>query len=167
MGLVLSLILMLTYYIVFVLGTKLATNAQFSPFLGVWIGNIAFSILGIFMLARSDYEGENRMLARLAASRDWTSSDRDIALKSKRKSVSQWAYSLTHHPKFFRLLDIYVLRGFWFFFGLVLVVFVALFIVITLFALLPDIVKNNIDSRVSSSTTSCSIAPRSCTGLFH
>ena len=33
MGLVLSLILMLTYYIVFVLGTKLASNAQFSPFL--------------------------------------------------------------------------------------------------------------------------------------
>jgi LPS export ABC transporter permease LptG len=44
------------------------------------------------------------------------------------------------------LLDIYVLRGFWFFFALVLAVFVSLFVLVTLFELLPDIVKNNIDS---------------------
>src|SRR5205085_2984775 len=65
--------------------------------------------------------------------------------RASRRQRRQWIYTLTHHPKFFRLLDVYVLRGFWFFFVLVLIVFVSLFILVTLFELLPDIVKNNID----------------------
>ena len=43
----------------------------------------------------------------------------------------------------FRVIDRYVLRGFCFYFVLVLVVFVGLFIVVTLFELLPDIVSNH------------------------
>jgi LPS export ABC transporter permease LptG len=46
------------------------------------------------------------------------------------------------------VLDVYVLRGILFFFSLVLVTFVSLFIVITLFELLPDIIKNSIDGRI-------------------
>jgi LPS export ABC transporter permease LptG len=147
MGLVLSLSLMLIYYLVFVGGTRLASNAEFSPFFGAWIGNIAFSLLGVLMLTRADFEGENRLLARIASSTERLSAAITV-FRAERKKFSQWAYSLTHHPKFFRLLDIYVLRGFWFFFALVLIVFVSLFIVITLFELLPDIVKNNVDGGV-------------------
>ena len=46
---------------------------------------------------------------------------------------SQWAYSLTHHPTWFRTLDLYVLKSFSFFFLLVLVVFVSMFVIVTLF----------------------------------
>src|SRR5947208_7672530 len=72
-------------------------------------------------------------------------------LATFRTSRTRWSrltYPLTHHPKFFRLLDVYVLRGFWFFFVLVLVVFVSLFIIVTLFELLPDIVKNKVDGSI-------------------
>jgi LPS export ABC transporter permease LptG len=41
-----------------------------------------------------------------------------------------------------------VLRGFWFFFALVLIVFVSVFILVTLFELLPDIVKNRVDTSI-------------------
>jgi lipopolysaccharide export system permease protein len=147
MGLVLSLLLMLAYYLILAGGTKIAGNSQVSPFFGVWIGNIVLAALGIFLLIRADYEGENRVMAALLSGGGWIQG-KFTALRATRKRVSRWAYSLTHHPKFFMLLDIYVIRGFWFFFALVLVVFVALFIIITLFQLLPDIVKNNIDSVV-------------------
>ena len=147
MGLVLSLSLMLIYYLVFVGGTNVAKQAHLSPFFASWIGNIAFSLIGALMLVRADYEGENRLL-RWAGSRIEQASTQLTALRLQRKQFSQWAYSLTHHPKFFRLLDVYVLRGFCFFFGLVLVVFVSLFVVITLFELLPDIVKNNVDYTI-------------------
>jgi len=147
MGLVLSLILMLTYYLIFAGSTRIAGNAQFSPFLGAWIGNLGFAILGAVLLIRADYEGENRLMARFASAVESVLSHL-TAIRAARKRLSQWAYPLTHHPKFFRLLDIYVLRGFWFFFALVLVVFVSLFIVVTLFELLPDIVKNGVDSRI-------------------
>src|SRR5436190_5292128 len=145
MGLVLSLILMLVYYLAFIGGTRIANNAQFSPFLGAWLPNLAFATLAVFLFIRSDRAYENRVLGQLASAINWIS-DKAGAVRPNRKRLSRWAYSLTHHPKFFRLLDIYVLRGFWFFFSLVLLVFVSLFIIVTLFELLPDIVKNNVET---------------------
>jgi LPS export ABC transporter permease LptG/LPS export ABC transporter permease LptF len=147
MGLVLSLILMLVYYLAFIGGTRIAGNAQFSPFLGAWLPNLAFAVLGIFLLSRSNRERENPVLSRLAAIMRWFSEKRS-APRTNRDRFREWTYSLTHHPKFFRLLDVYVLRGFWFFFTLVLIAFVALFILVTLFELLPDIVKNRIDTSI-------------------
>src|SRR5262249_26918111 len=147
MGLILSLILMLLYYLVFAGGTRIAGNAQFSPFLGAWVPNLAFAILGMVLIVRSNHERENPVLSRLAGMIRWFSEKRTDA-RAGRKGVGQWANLLSHHPKFFRLLDVYVLRGFWFFFALVLFVFVALFIVITLFELLPDIVKNKVDTGI-------------------
>ena len=147
MGLVLSLVLMLVYYLAFIGGTRIAGNAQFSPFLGAWLPNLAFAVFGIVLLARSNRERENPVLSRLAAIMRWFSEKRS-APRTKRDRFREWTYSLTHHPKFFRLLDVYVLRGFWFFFTLVLIAFVALFILVTLFELLPDIVKNRIDTSI-------------------
>ena len=146
-GLVLSLILMLVYYLAFIGGTRIADNGQFSPWIGAWMPNIGFALLGMLLLARSDREYENLFLNRLAAAMRW-GSDKFTAVRPTRKRLSRWAYSLTHHPKFFRLLDLYVLRGFWFFFVLVLVAFVSLFIIVTLFELLPDIVKNKVDTSI-------------------
>ncbi len=147
MGLVLSLILMLVYYLAFIGGTRVANNAQFSPFLGAWLPNLGFAALAVFLFLRSDHAYENRVLGQMASAINWIS-DRVGTVRPTRKRLGRWAYSLTHHPKFFRLLDIYVLRGFWFFFVLVLLVFVSLFIIVTLFELLPDIVKNNVDTTV-------------------
>ena len=45
MGLVLSLILMLVYYLVFIGGTRVAANAQFSPLAGAWLANLGFAVL--------------------------------------------------------------------------------------------------------------------------
>jgi len=147
MGLVLSLILMMIYYLAFIGGTRIADNGQFSPIAGAWVPNLGFALLGLVLLARSDRESENRVLARLASIMAWVS-EKMTGVRPTRKRLSQWAYSLTHHPKFLRILDIYVLRGFWFFFLLVLLAFVFLFIIVTLFELLPDIVKNNVDASI-------------------
>jgi LPS export ABC transporter permease LptG/LPS export ABC transporter permease LptF len=147
MGLVLSLILMLVYYLAFVGGTRIAGNAQFSPFLGAWLPNAVFAVFGIMLLARSNREHDNQLLSRLAAAMRWFSDTLD-GVRKNRNRLSDWTYSLTHHPKFFRLLDAYVLRGFWFFFALVLIVFVFVFILVTLFELLPDIVKNRVDTSI-------------------
>lgn len=147
MGLVLSLLLMLVYYLAFVGGTRIAENAQFSPFLGAWLPNFAFAGLALFLFWRSDHAYENRVLQHLGAAMGWISEKLNRA-RPRRRAFSRWTYPLTHHPKFFRLLDIYVLRGFWFFFVLVLLVFVSLFILVTLFELLPDIVKNGVETSI-------------------
>lgn len=140
-GLVLSLVLMFAYYMSLVGGTR----AGLSPGLGAWLPNIGFCALGIFLLARSDHQHENRVIASVAHGIQWIQG-KLFAFKPRRVNLSQWAYSLSHRFRLFRLLDSYVLRGFWFFFGIVLSVFASLFIVVTLFELLPDILQQQINA---------------------
>src|SRR5438876_1078287 len=131
----------------FVLTLTNGSTHAFSPFLGAWLPNLVFAVVGIALLARSNREYENPVLSRLAAVIRWFSDTR-AAMRTSPKRWNRWTYSLTHHPKFFRLLDVYVLRGFWFFFVLVLIAFVSVFILVTLFELLPDIVKNRVDTVI-------------------
>jgi lipopolysaccharide export system permease protein len=82
MGLVLSLILMLVYYLAFIGGTRIADNAQFSPFLGAWLPNLAFAVLGIILIARSNHEHENPVLNQLASIMRWFTDRRKEARTS-------------------------------------------------------------------------------------
>jgi len=150
MGLVLSLTLMLVYYLLLIGGTRMAGAANLSPVLSAWLPNIGFVALGLFLLGRSDSAYENRVMAWLRRAMDW-GANRIASVTLTRQRMNRWAYSLQHRPKFFRLLDVYVLRGFWFFFMLVLMVFVSLFVIITLFELLPDIIQNNAGVAVVAS----------------
>jgi len=143
MGLVLSLILMFAYYLALVGGTRVTGVGTLSPALSAWLPNIIFTALGLFMMARSDRRHENRALAWLAHGLQRTSGVLSSA-KGRGTAIMRWAYSLRFRLRFFRLLDAYVLRGFCFFFAIVLGVLSSLFIVVTLFELLPDIIKNQI-----------------------
>jgi LPS export ABC transporter permease LptF/LPS export ABC transporter permease LptG len=146
-GLVLSLILMFAYYLALVGGTRVTGVGSFSPLLGAWLPNIAFAILGISLLSRSDRQHENRIIASIGRALEWGSTKLG-SVKLKRLNLSRWAYTLSQRFRLFRLIDAYVLRGFWFFFAIVLSVFASLFIVVTLFELLPDIIRNKITASV-------------------
>ena len=147
MGLVISAVLMLVYYMVFIGGTRIAGNAQLSPFIGTWGANLGFLALGVFLLVRAEREHENRLLIFVVDGLNRIGKAISSAGIVKGR-VAKWAYSLTHHPSWFRTLDIYVLKGFWFFFFLVLLIFVSLFVIVTLFELLPEIVKNDAGAGV-------------------
>ena len=71
MGLVISALLMLVYYMVFIGGTRIAGNAQMSPFLGAWGANLGFALLGLILLLRSERERRNRVLDVLMDSGEW------------------------------------------------------------------------------------------------
>lgn len=136
-GLVLSSVLMLAYYTIFIGGTGAATeNAAISPLVGTWAANLTFAALGIFLLARSQRPGRRRT-GRLLP--DLEGSWRRLRNRSPRLRP---AVSIPH-TKLFRILDLYVVRGFAFFFALVSIAFIALVIVVTLFELLPDIVEHD------------------------
>jgi len=142
-GLVLSLVLMFAYYMSLVGGTR----AGLSPGLGAWLPNSVFLVLGIFLMARSEHQHENRVIASVAGGIQWIQG-KLFAFRPRRLNVSQWAYSLSNRFRLFRLLDSYVLRGFWFFLAIVLSVFASLFMVVTLFELLPDILTYKIKTSI-------------------
>ena len=147
-GVVLSLLLMFAYYLALFGGTRATSVGSLSPFLGAWSPNIAFVAFGIFLLARSDRQHENRVIAALASATHWLRSKLGRAKPRRGPNLSQWAYTLTTRFRLFRLLDAYVLRGFWFFFTIVLGVFASLFIVVTLFERIPDIIRYQPSSTV-------------------
>ncbi len=143
MGLVISAFLMLVYYMLFIGGTSIAGNAQLSPFVGTWGANLAFAALGVVLLLRSERERKNRVVDAILDSGRWVGR-RLAPVDGISHRFGRWSYSLTHQPTWFRTLDVYVLKAFWFFFGLILAVFISLFVIVTLFELLSDIVQNDI-----------------------
>src|SRR5215468_4483510 len=86
MGLVLSLILMLLYYLAFVGGTRIASNAQFSPLLGAWLPNLAFTLFGAFLITRSNRERDNPWLNLLASAVRWFSKKKPEARPSRKRA---------------------------------------------------------------------------------
>lgn len=143
LGLVLSLLLMFVYYLAFAGGTGATRAETFPPVLGAWLPNVVFSLLGLLLMTRADRQHENRLLRFLARGLESVAKVL-AAFKLGGLSLSRWAYAVSSRFRLFRLLDVYVLRGFWFFFLIVLGVFSSLFIVVTLFERLPDIIKNDI-----------------------
>ncbi len=148
MGLVTSAVLMLAYYMLFIGGTRIAEDAQMSPFAGTWGANLVFALLGAALLARSGSESRNRFPDALL--------DGGARLLSRLTPVRRAASARPGtapraHPTWFRILDVYILRSFWAFFALVLAIFVSLFVVVTLFELLSDIVRNDTSPGVVGS----------------
>jgi LPS export ABC transporter permease LptG/LPS export ABC transporter permease LptF len=140
LGLFLSLILMLLYYLAIIAGSG---APSIPPALTAWGPNVALAVIGLVLLSRSDRFLEHRFLGWLGSF--FSRGGRLLgALKPGRGALARWEHSLGRHSKIFRLLDAYVLRGFWLYFTLVLSTFISVYIIVTLFNLLPNIVKNRI-----------------------
>jgi LPS export ABC transporter permease LptG/LPS export ABC transporter permease LptF len=139
-GLVLSALLMLAYYAVFIAGTGTAAGGgAFSPSVGTWGANLLFAALGIFLLFRSERAGGRLVFGLPLDVGRWVGRPRSTRADP---GPLQTGPAVPAHGKWFRTLDLYVVRGFAFFFVLVAVAFISLVIVVTLFELLPDIVEN-------------------------
>jgi LPS export ABC transporter permease LptG len=99
------------------------------------------------LLVRSDRVHENRVFTAI---RDWTTrvAASFAAIRRSGGALNRIGDAFFRRSKFFLMLDAYVLRGFLFYFALVLTTFVALYVVVTLFNLLPDIVRNQVPAAV-------------------
>lgn len=144
LGLVLSLLLMFAYYLALAGGSSATRAESIPPWVSAWLPNVVFCALGLVLMLRAD-KHENRVLGSLTRALESTS--RSVAaFKLGGLPLSRWAYTVSSRLRLFRLLDLYVLRGFWFFFVIVLGVLSSLFVVVTLFEILQDILKNGIGS---------------------
>jgi len=143
MGLVFSFVLMFLYYLAFFGGTRLASDSNFSPFFGAWIPNLIFLAMGILLISRADRLHENFVLLWIRSVQGWLK-EKAEGIKKAHRFLNRWTFSLTNRSKLIRVMDRYVIRTFLFYFVLVLLVFVSLFIVVTVFELVNQIVRNHI-----------------------
>ena len=148
-GFVLTILLVFIYYFFSLVGVSLARQGKFTPWLGVWAGNIFFFLCGLFLLWRVDrmpfdfssfssfttalQRGLGVMGERLLGSRD----SRWLGGSAKRSRKRYGA-------KFPLILDNMILRDFALYLVMIMATFLILALVFTFFELLTDIVRNKV-----------------------
>lgn len=153
-GFVLTILLISAYYLLFVMGIHQAQLGRVSPAMGVWAANMA-TLLAAFLLLRriEQIRPEWRWLERM---RGFVSRRRRIAPReaatAKRAVMSNGRAALSlkgGRPERFQtrgfplVFDLYILRSFFYWMGLMLAGFIVLSDAFTLFDLLPDISRQH------------------------
>lgn len=167
-GFVLTLLLVSGYYLLFVAGVGLARQEQLSPATGVWGANLLFALLGVVLVTRTEKIPRERSWVEyvpfLRAAHETveatTAEDherprhheanpvvlkREVPLAAPHFLVPSDAGRNWTFPQ---ILDLYLLRGFLFYFLLLLAGFVLLFHTFTFFELIDDIAKYRVPWRV-------------------
>ena len=147
-GLMLSILLVFVYYILMAFGRSFAIQGRVSPLVGFWLANVLFAVAGIFMLSNVHH-----VRTRMLGFQD--------AFDDIMKRWQQWRARRSHSPhpsalpapakvggRFLQILDIYVVRGWIFYFVLLLTAFTGVYVIFDFFQVLGDIVRNNVSARV-------------------
>jgi LPS export ABC transporter permease LptF/LPS export ABC transporter permease LptG len=154
-GTLLSVLLIGLYYSLFITGAGFAREGKLSPGIGIWLANLALTVLGLVLLPRMEQlRGESKWLARLTRLELWKRLLRRKKTQARLKAAEAEAArpsngesrgrARTSEGSFPRLMDLYLLRRFLSYFGMMMLTFVALFEVFTFFELLDDIARHRV-----------------------
>jgi LPS export ABC transporter permease LptF/LPS export ABC transporter permease LptG len=153
-GSLLAVILISSYYLLSVMGAGLARQGTFTPAAGIWIANAVLTALGLALLPRMEqFRGENRWMRPIAYLRS-----RKRLLRRRRAQARARAATVNgingerlaqdilmrSSGSFPQLMDIYILRRFFFYFAVLMGAFVFLFETFTFFELLDDIARHRV-----------------------
>ncbi len=147
-GFVFTLLLVVLYYVLSYTGIALGRQDKLPAFFAVWLANLLFAAVGVFLLWQMASGG--RVLSAIAG---WAVRMPSLKIASRRNDLhlsglldKLQARSARSEPRsvFPRILDEYVIREFLFMLILVLAGFVMLMLVFTFFELVGDILRNHI-----------------------
>ncbi len=150
-GVVLTILLVFVYYIVMAFGLGFSRQGRWSPLIGVWLANYVFALTGVLLLTQL-----RRIRRHVEVMLAWLE---EIGRRTKRwlhlrryrsRATSQGlpSRSAPSSRPLFQILDTYVLRGWTFYFLILLVAFAGIYIIVDFFQLLGDIIRNHVTARV-------------------
>jgi LPS export ABC transporter permease LptG/LPS export ABC transporter permease LptF len=150
-GFALSLATVIIFYMLFFNGLRLADVGKVSPWLGAWSADILFAGIGLLLLARVEYcFSLGHWISRLLWKSRWDAWLRRFPFENARNRITKIDTSIIQSGqniarfKFPKILDLYISKGFLIYFFWSLVTCGTLFILLTLFDLLDDIIRNRI-----------------------
>ncbi len=148
-GSLLAIIIIAFYYLVLVTGAGFARQGVVPVPIGIWAANVVIALIAFALFPRMErYRGEARtphFLIRLSAL--WRLFRRRTARVRPRHAVSRAVNGESSHPSYSSLpsiLDLYLLRQFFYFFLVIMVAFIFLFEIFTFFELAEDIRRHNV-----------------------
>lgn len=153
-GSLLAVVLIAAYYLLLIMGAALARHGKLSPAAGSWLANAILAFLGLALLPRMEqFRGESRWLHRLG----YLTRRFRLARRRRAQARARAAAALATNGErpanespvpssgsFPRLLDLYIMQKFFFYFVVLSAVFVFLFEAFTFFELLDDIGRRRI-----------------------
>jgi LPS export ABC transporter permease LptG/LPS export ABC transporter permease LptF len=150
-GFALSLATVLLFYMLFFNGLRLADVGKVSPWLGAWGADILFAAIGLLLLARVEYcFSLGYWISKLLWKSRWDVWLRRFPFENARNRITKIDTSIIQSGQsiarfsFPKILDLYISKGFLLYFFWSLVTCGTLFILLTLFDLLDDIIRNRI-----------------------
>jgi LPS export ABC transporter permease LptF/LPS export ABC transporter permease LptG len=170
-GFILTLALISVYYLMFVAGAHYAQIGAVPAWIGVWIANAVTALMALIFLRQIEQTaGQGRFPNWMANILDWPGfhfghapaptqaqlghdAPSNSAAAGTVVSIANASASTKTRPRqllrrteggFPLLIDVYILRTFFYFFGLLLAGFIVIFDAFTLFDLLGDIARNHI-----------------------
>ncbi len=151
-GTVLAVLLIGLYYSLTVAGAGYARSGKLGPWTGIWLANIALTILALILLPRMEHlRGEGVWLRRVRRLDIWKrflrrrkSQALKLAAELAKSSNGDNGHPVSSEASFPRIIDIYLLRRFLAYFAVLMLAFVFLFHVFTFFELLDDIGRHRV-----------------------
>ena len=146
-GSVLSLVLALLFYVMFFNGIRLAKTDTVPPWLGLWGADIILLGIGVVMLINAE---QNGWLAQCAANWRWKPRLEALARRLHLRLIrpaferSNGFAAATARKWFPKVLDSYIYKGFLGYFFWSILICYSLFVVLTLFDLLDEIIRHKI-----------------------
>ena len=148
-GFALSLLTVIVFYVLFFNGLRLAQVGKISPFWGAWSANFLLSAMGLILFSKVEHGfGFMQPVSRLL----WHFKLEYSVPKVDGGKIA-WSPAAVDRPassgryfrfRFPKVLDFYISRGFFVYFFWSLITCGTLFVLLTLFDLLDDIIRNNI-----------------------
>jgi LPS export ABC transporter permease LptF/LPS export ABC transporter permease LptG len=149
-GFLITLVLVTGYYLMFTIGAGLARQGTIPIWAGIWSANVLTGGLGLFLLPRLErMPGSSRtgaIFEKIAGWRAWKIFSREKESHPAAQNGGFIGTRLFNRKKgragIPQLLDVYLWRGFIYYFVLLTVGFILLFEVFTFFELLDDVAQH-------------------------
>jgi LPS export ABC transporter permease LptG len=145
-------VLIASYYLLLITGAGMARGGTVPPGIGMWIADVVLAAAGLVLLPRMEqFRGESEWLKPLARFKMWmrlirmrTSRVKAAAARIGNGTRARKEPLASHSGSLPLLMDLYLLRRFFSYFAMLMLVFVFLFESFTFFELLDDIARHRI-----------------------
>jgi len=140
---VLTVALALIYWIGLGTLVSLSRQGKLSPALAVWLPDLIFAAFGIVSLARLEKPGDRDVIGNILGFFRGLS---QVPQQRTQRAIDrqQAKILMGRFPLVPQIIDRYVLASFLFYFGMLVLTFVAIFHIFEFFQLLSDIIRNSI-----------------------